>query len=1104
MDHPTGIFTISKDPPSTPAQDFAFLRKRMFELLEQLASGVWTDYNAHDPGITIGEAVCFAITELAMRVNLPVDQLLGGNNPDALMHAFSPERALPNHPVNGNDFRTISRGVGKIKNAWLLKSPVPEVPIFIEEKIILGVTSYSLNVDAIGSILRLQGLFDVYFELSDSKLNTNLLLVNAGTVGIPAIDPVLGPITELYWMELGLPYWDQFPVAWQKPIALNGVTINSSLHDPDANVFTAGVKVDYDTIPATLPQTHSFGIVIRATALTTSFATVAQIQAFINGSVLPLLAVHAPYAALNQKIIDIGAQSNLLQNQLALHRNLCQDFLRFRSIRIQEIAVKASIELPLPYSIEEICADLFFRLDNFFSPPLQFNSLEELLAEGFSISEIYDGPVNEKGFMRPGIVERDWTKGGVFTSDLMHELLAINDQDAGLKRIIAILDFSINSFVNNYPLVTGDRNCVTVIQGSFYRPVFTPIKSDFKFFHEGSEIPYNKEVALQLFISKKNAITVGVAATAKLPVVSDLAPLNLGEYYSVQNDFPAVYGIGHAGLPGDASVMRQGQANQLKGYLLLFDQLLANTSAQVGQLQSYFSFDPAVEHTYFFHSLLNVVPGINDLLVNSDPAYEQQTALLLEDAERFLVRRNRFQDHMLSIVGEDLSEYESVLLNFYARKAVVDTDLPILRQEALERLVEDKNRVLRELPELSAGRGLGFSLTDHIELFFDTVAAQWKWKLFNVVIIAAVETKVDLLISVAGFASKRAAFDHLVQHLKEFCSVFYYHLNPAIPSFIEVRDKHVPDATSTVLAVSPDTFATPPTAAEVIKAKAEILNIVHRIWHSPNVSGLEKRAGRFLGFHDYRRRNLVDVNFLQYFNIRAQAGTYAFILEHEELPFKLETTFSYASHAAAEADLAATVLNGMNEIKYTTAIGPTTITITLQNGAASPPTFTIPINNNPGPVKVISRFVEFFKEYFGPQEGCFMVEHLLIRPRIKSIAPPPSLLLTTIGTEELPAHDPYSNRFVSFLLEGELAAFPGHSSRLSDGEFKKLTAKIFRQEAPAHLIGHFKWLNEADMTTLQDLYRAWIALLFTTNAIEDAFADIQSDLVDFVVLHLQT
>src|SRR6185437_6643311 len=45
-------------------------------------------------------------------------------------------------------------------------------------------------------------------------------------------------------------------------------------------------------------------------------------------------------------------------------------------------------------------------------------------------------------------------------------------------------------------------------------------------------------------------------------------------YYSIQNQYPNVYGINAYGVPAGAPIMRQAQAKQLKGYLLVFDQLL--------------------------------------------------------------------------------------------------------------------------------------------------------------------------------------------------------------------------------------------------------------------------------------------------------------------------------------------------------------------------------------------------------------------------------------------------------------------------------------------------------------------------------------------------
>ena len=40
------------------------LLKNMLEVVQRLSGNVWTDYNPHDPGVTLGEAANYALTEL--------------------------------------------------------------------------------------------------------------------------------------------------------------------------------------------------------------------------------------------------------------------------------------------------------------------------------------------------------------------------------------------------------------------------------------------------------------------------------------------------------------------------------------------------------------------------------------------------------------------------------------------------------------------------------------------------------------------------------------------------------------------------------------------------------------------------------------------------------------------------------------------------------------------------------------------------------------------------------------------------------------------------------------------------------------------------------
>ena len=61
----------------------------------------------------------------------------------------------------------------------------------------------------------------------------------------------------------------------------------------------------------------------------------------------------------------------------------------------------------------------------------------------------------------------------------------------------------------------------------------------------------------------------------------DLAPptgraRDVTAYLPLEADLPRLYGVGPGALPDTAAAQRQSQASQLRGYLALFDQLLAN------------------------------------------------------------------------------------------------------------------------------------------------------------------------------------------------------------------------------------------------------------------------------------------------------------------------------------------------------------------------------------------------------------------------------------------------------------------------------------------------------------------------------------------------
>lgn len=115
---------FSRSEPLEKSMDFNYLKNKALEYVQELSGGIWTDYNAHDPGVTILEQLCFALTDLSYRSAYDVEELLTisqGKPIDAQNHAFySPKMIFSKHPVTHNDFRKILIDeFHQIQNVWI-------------------------------------------------------------------------------------------------------------------------------------------------------------------------------------------------------------------------------------------------------------------------------------------------------------------------------------------------------------------------------------------------------------------------------------------------------------------------------------------------------------------------------------------------------------------------------------------------------------------------------------------------------------------------------------------------------------------------------------------------------------------------------------------------------------------------------------------------------------------------------------------------------------------------------------------------------------------------------------------------------------------------
>lgn len=100
------------------------LHQEVLELLQKLSGDVWTDYNEHDPGVTLLENISYAITELAYKTKLPVADILQSSKQSTLTSGdnglFIASEILTTNPVTFKDYRKIwIDQIQNIKNVWI-------------------------------------------------------------------------------------------------------------------------------------------------------------------------------------------------------------------------------------------------------------------------------------------------------------------------------------------------------------------------------------------------------------------------------------------------------------------------------------------------------------------------------------------------------------------------------------------------------------------------------------------------------------------------------------------------------------------------------------------------------------------------------------------------------------------------------------------------------------------------------------------------------------------------------------------------------------------------------------------------------------------------
>ena len=163
--------SIPKDVASQNDLDFFFLKEKGIEYIEELGGALWTDLNSHDPGVTILEMLCYALTDLGNRIEMPIKDILASEKADEnIIHQFyRAEEVLPNKPVNELDYRKLFIDVDGVRNCWLRKF---EKTVYVNKK--ENQLSYDEDFTAdldkdFKDTFNLKGLYTILIEFDDIK-----------------------------------------------------------------------------------------------------------------------------------------------------------------------------------------------------------------------------------------------------------------------------------------------------------------------------------------------------------------------------------------------------------------------------------------------------------------------------------------------------------------------------------------------------------------------------------------------------------------------------------------------------------------------------------------------------------------------------------------------------------------------------------------------------------------------------------------------------------------------------------------------------------------------------------------------------------------------
>lgn len=413
-----------------------------------------------------------------------------------------------------------------------------------------------------------------------------------------------------------------------------------------------------------------------------------------------------------------------VKKDLNFYSNLCETFEDVVVLKKQEIYLKCEIELDKNVNAESIHAQVLFELEQFITKPLRFYSLNEMLDRGFEINDIFDGPRLKNGFIKDEFLKEKDTV--FFNSQIMNTMRKIKGIKAikSFNLLVESKDKQGNVVYKDYvdELSNKTINEIVVIKWEniavLGSKIYTEVSNRNFFSYTNDKVAIHlqqKEVDRYLNVLRAN---VKVRFSKNFKQENDLPipkgnKLPIVDYYSIQQQFPKIYGLSENDISGGVNRERKSQIYQLKGYLLFFEQIMANYLEQLSRFNELYSLDQNLTQSYFVQipwdipGMYHLVGGLDKEKDNSqfENDFKLAVSKIMEGIDNFYERREQFVNHLLSRFGDYSFNYSFDKFNYYHSK-----------EEHKRSQLNNSLNILQNYNWLSINKARSF---DHTSKFWD-------------------------------------------------------------------------------------------------------------------------------------------------------------------------------------------------------------------------------------------------------------------------------------------------------------------------------------------------------------------------------------------------